>query len=116
MRRKMRAAIKRRWVAALRSGDYLQTRGTMCDQTGAMCCLGVLCDVAAGPKGVWKKRHSGAWAYFDTPGGDGHMAVPPVSLLTDVGLPSITTTILAEMNDMDKKSFTEIADWIEENL
>lgn len=40
----MREGVKDRWVAALRSGDYKQTRETLRDCDG-FCCLGVLCDL-----------------------------------------------------------------------
>jgi hypothetical protein len=47
----MDAKIAGKWVAALRSGDYVQARGTLRgpaeDDAGAVgyCCLGVLCDL-----------------------------------------------------------------------
>lgn len=41
----MNKDIKRRWIDALRSGDYYQTGGALKDATG-YCCLGVLCDLA----------------------------------------------------------------------
>lgn len=42
----MNQDIKKRWVEALRSGKYKQTRGALKDDQG-FCCLGVLCDLAA---------------------------------------------------------------------
>ena len=33
------------WIDALRSGDYEQTRETLCED-GRYCCLGVACEVA----------------------------------------------------------------------
>lgn len=41
----MDSDIKRRWVEALRSGDYQQTTGVLKDEYG-YCCLGVLCELA----------------------------------------------------------------------
>lgn len=41
--------LKDKWVAALRSGEYKQTKGKFHDttrETGGYCCLGVLCEVA----------------------------------------------------------------------
>jgi hypothetical protein len=35
----------KKWVAALRSGKYKQTRHVLCDRNGH-CCLGVACEVA----------------------------------------------------------------------
>ena len=37
--------IKKRLIVALRSGDYKQTRGALCED-GGYCCLGVLCELA----------------------------------------------------------------------
>ena len=40
----MNKAIKEKWVAALRSGEYQQTHESLRDEEGH-CCLGVLCDI-----------------------------------------------------------------------
>lgn len=40
----MNKEIKDKWVAALRSGEYKQTKGKLRDDSG-FCCLGVLCDL-----------------------------------------------------------------------
>ena len=42
----MKPKIKKLWVAALRSGDYKKTTGTLRDDHG-FCCLGVLCNLHA---------------------------------------------------------------------
>ena len=42
----MNQEIKERWVAALRSGEYKQGRGSL-NKGDFFCCLGVLCDLAA---------------------------------------------------------------------
>lgn len=49
----MNSAIKAQWLAALRSGEYEQGQHKLRDGN-AMCCLGVLCDIAA-------KAGIGAW-------------------------------------------------------
>lgn len=41
----MRKEIADKWVAALRSGEYKQSRYSLTDGQG-FCCLGVLCDLA----------------------------------------------------------------------
>ncbi len=41
----MNEDVKRKWLKALRSGDYPQTHGILHDEEG-FCCLGVLCDLA----------------------------------------------------------------------
>jgi hypothetical protein len=47
---KMNPEVKARWVAALRSGEYLQGTSTLRigDQ---FCCLGVLCDIYSAERG-----------------------------------------------------------------
>ena len=43
----MKREIADKWVAALRSGEYTQTRETLaCDARTKHCCLGVLCELA----------------------------------------------------------------------
>lgn len=41
----MKAEIAEKWINALESGEYKQTKGKLQDQNG-YCCLGVLCDLA----------------------------------------------------------------------
>ena len=51
----------KKWVEALRSGDYKQTRGKLRDADG-FCCLGVACDLyASETKSVisWEKNLGG---------------------------------------------------------
>jgi hypothetical protein len=58
----MNPEIKAEWVAALRSGQYVQgtrqLRVVGADGFTTFCCLGVLCDLAA-------KRGLGAWGGLD---------------------------------------------------
>lgn len=42
----MKKAIMEKWVAALESGEYRQTKGTL-RKSGAFCCLGILCNLHA---------------------------------------------------------------------
>lgn len=39
---KMKKSLKNKWIKALTSGEYGQTRGTLSDCKGNFCCLGVL--------------------------------------------------------------------------
>lgn len=43
----MKADIKKRWIAALRSGEYQQGQGYLRPTENSWCCLGVLCDLYA---------------------------------------------------------------------
>lgn len=85
----MNAELKTKWIAALRSGDYPQGRGSMRPEGGRYCCLAVMRDgLGVNP--------------FDIHGLDDYRAA------------------LINMNDglkeEPKRSFTEIADWIEANV
>jgi len=48
----MKKEIADKWIKALQSGDYKQTRGKMSNCKGGYCCLGVLSDIYAKEKKV----------------------------------------------------------------
>lgn len=50
----MKAVWKKRWLKALRSGEYEQGAQYLKTPDGAFCCLGVLCDLA---KVQWRGTH-----------------------------------------------------------
>ena len=105
----MDAKIKRKWVKALRSGKYKQAEGTLRDEAGAMCCLGVLADI----QGVnWDEIKE--MVSEDLPRG------------LNAGLTKRQRAILASKNDgcfchpwgrqVAHESFEQIADYIEKRL
>lgn len=107
--------FKKRWVEALRSGKYKQGEGRLRTEEDCYCCLGVGCDVLG--KGEWV-RHKYAekdelWAYksdiLET-------AVMPSDLKDAVGLTAADSASLIRLNDFEKRTFAEIADYIEDNL
>lgn len=114
----MDAKLKKRWIAALRSGRYKQGRGFL--KTGATrCCLGVLADI----KGVvWRKNQP----YFK--GEAVGLYAEEQGLLSPAfcGISKETQLTLADLNDgprfpgtvtRDKPwSFKQIADYIEKRL
>lgn len=96
-----------KWLEALRSGKYKQTTSFLHDSQG-YCCLGV----AAKIKGV-DLNAFGSWGYLEN-----HMADFPEELFDVVdtnGEPKLQNE-LTKLNDNEHYSFTEIADWIEENV
>ena len=113
---KLNSEVKTEWLNALRSGEYEQGTGLL-SKDGKFCCLGVLCDIAS-KKGVCKKIEYNH-AHYD--GNDLHL---PSSVKEWCGFGSnpqgcnayVNGKYLTTMNDIEKKSFTEIADFIEENL
>jgi len=120
---KMNPEVKARWVKALRSGEYGQTKEVLKD-TGGFCCLGVLCDVFAKEDGrrEWRVSELSSMA-------DGEFGLHT----RDKGMPSALIGIwsgldfstrveidgdwktLWQHND-DGSTFAEIADAIEKQL
>ena len=92
---------KRRWIYALRSGEYKQTKLSLCDSVG-YCCLGVLCMLNALR---FEKSLSIGLFYNDE----------LYDLKNSTYLRGEDINVLANMNDCGK-TFDEIADYIEENL
>jgi len=110
---RMEPTLKRKWIAALRSGEFKQAKHKLfnvCDR--GWCCLGVLAvqlGATLDSEGILRMNNTPVTAlgaeYLQTEYG---------------GLDEITQSHLSRMNDgswLDKPSnFNKIADWIEENL
>lgn len=104
------------WVEALRSGNFEQGEGSLCDSRGRYCCLGVFAkinglDMDANAGDI--ETESRSWDPHERVGnltglyGD----QVPVSLLV---LSSTTRSTLADAND-GGASFEDIADALERN-
>lgn len=106
----MDAALKQKWIDALRSGKYKQGIGDLRVALHGhyeFCCLGVLADVAGAD---WRNGMLGA---CEVGAKDEAYLSPDVETL--VGISYETQKTLAQMNDSDV-GFGEIADYIEANL
>lgn len=132
----MNPEIKAQWIAALRSGEYTQTKGYLHrteadgDTPAGYCCLGVLCDIAekaevvtgeiidSGYHGAPKRLR-----YYD---GDAQTLPgnvvewsgmrnenPAVNVHTNV---RVTFETLAALNDAHDYTFAQLADLIEAQL
>ena len=122
----MNQEIKKKWLKALRSGGYKQTRGKLKSRNGSFCCLGVLCDI----QGAKWKYDAPTKIYEIDVGHDGpnpsEEGEPPYHMRH--GLSGTQVNRLMLMNDGEKgsvfsnippsreHSFSEIADYIEKNL
>lgn len=112
----MNPEIKTRWIAALRSGDYTQTRNALKNDEG-YCCAGVLCELHRKEKNKrWIKNTIGDLTYLHSAG-----SLPqPVELWAE--LSNITVMYEGDcvtvyvLNDHLGLSFVEIADIIETQL
>lgn len=103
---------RKRWVDALRSGRYRQTRGALRDRANtkneAFCCLGVMCDV----------HNSKLW-HNEKYGFTGYDSLPPYSVWSEFLIVHSDDEELsfydgdyANMNDELNLTFDEIADII----
>jgi hypothetical protein len=101
----MNSEIKERWIAALRSGRYNQTKHRLKDNHGH-CCLGVLCEVYREHKPEFTIDKNGVvlpWEVAEWAG---------LSSLTYKPDPQLSRSVIS-MNDTLGWSFNEIADAIE---
>lgn len=118
-----------KWLDALRSGSYQQTKGALRSVHSGFCCLGVLCDVMDSSKWVPPHPQDHRYVYvnadynaeidpeaWDSDYDDRVLGgYPPRSYLAKVGLTPNQARELAGMND-EGASFTTIADTIEDIL
>lgn len=65
----MNIEVKRNWLNALESGEYTKTEGALKTESGAYCCLGVLCDLYIKETGVgfWKAKENSHIIEFCNP-------------------------------------------------
>jgi hypothetical protein len=109
--------LRKKWVSALRSGEYRQGRGALVDDLDgplSHCCLGVACDVMGIPL---VRQAGGCLQYVDPDDGIGEWGWLTPSVMRRLGLRTSLGGIsgdrtLAKLND-EGKSFSEIADIIE---
>lgn len=96
----MNKTIKKKWLKALRSGEYKQGRVNLY-WNGRYCCLGVLRKIEY-PRS--KSSSADAGVYLTG------------KHLESFGLTHEQQLFLSQMNDRDLKSFKQIANWIDKNL
>lgn len=115
---KMNPEVKQMWLEALRSGRYKQDTGYLRIENG-YCCLGVLCDLY--PKANWEIVE-GEYSFF----GESQFLTKEVAEwaslkgytydeVNNFNMP-ISEFPLTDMNDIQGKTFEEIADYIEKSL
>jgi hypothetical protein len=123
----MRAQIKQLWIDRLRSGQDRQGCGYLHATDGVFCALGVLADlyVTLALEAEWVRRR--------TLTGDLDQFIPNVFVMTDhigsrsassyskgmchwADIDGIVLSNVIAQNDIQQRSFVEIADWIEETV
>lgn len=109
--------LAKKWVAALRSGEYKQAKKSLRTDEG-YCCLGVACEIAvkAGlPVTVHFIDKKGFCSY------DGGVGVLPEGVMHALRFKSVDgyteklQKSLTTLNDIENLTFAEIADYIETN-
>lgn len=110
----MKKEVAEKWVKALRSGEFKQTRKVLSqdDHDGAgpsFCCLGVLCEISG--KGSWDIHRN-----YVTDTGTACQAMPPFEVENDFARFNERASLhdLSNLNDKGQ-SFAEIAAYIERN-
>jgi hypothetical protein len=88
----------KKWVAALRSGEYRQTQHAMHKSDGSRCCLGVARMLMEDKSNADAYGAVGEW-----------LGVPEGSSRYSYG----GCDEFVQLNDHDNKSFAEIADYVE---
>jgi hypothetical protein len=111
----MKKSVMKKWVKALRSGEYTQAKGVLVDSQDNFCCLGVLCNLAPDSvRGEWEVDQDGDYYMFE------EITILPQKIMdwsgvqSPVGRTNDFDLILSTEND-NGKPFNEIADLIEDN-
>ena len=121
----MDSNLKQEWITALKSGEYNQGRGYLCDMntdgSKEFCCLGVLGDLLHKKDPArfhWENESDSIQTFVD--GNLDEMEYLPLSTRQFVGLNIGEVCMLANMNDgtngQTEHSFREIADYIQESI
>lgn len=116
----MKKKDKEAWLAALRSGEYKQTKGALCrgdDEKARYCCLGVAYDTLV--DGEWVKRTQHGikqeWSIKLPSGKTSQHGFLPRHIRKKLGITDRDMKHLAQMNDFGS-TFSTIANWIEKNI
>lgn len=107
--------IKRKWLKALRSGEFTRGTGALCTATkrgDRFCCLGVLAFVQGG---LWEQYDDCVNLYPILPDGNTQVSSGYLDYQLAGGLQRSEQNELADMND-GGASFRKIADYIDRNL
>lgn len=107
MENKLDPEFKKKWIAALRSGEYKQGTGWMY-KYGKYCCLGVASELCGVPA-------KGKVIILDEGYTEEEISKIPQPLRGNSSDNNVVK-YLTSLNDVQRESFFEIADYIEKNL
>lgn len=118
----MNAAIKDKWITALRSGKYVQGRAELHNRdNNTFCCLGVLCELAAEARVIPPGKPMDGKTYLTAYGENTNTATLPKEVQAWAGIDAWghfyhtdedRGRALTSMNDSGS-TFTDIASTIE---
>ena len=104
----------KKWVKALRSGDYKQGSRKLVDDNDNFCCLGVLCNIAPNSvRGEWVNA-IGGWEMYDDSKELNEKVRDWSGVQHPMGYIPSMNSYLTELNDY-VMNFEEIADMIEKH-
>ena len=109
----------RKWVKALRSGEYTQAGGRLCvsyeggggEEKFSFCCLGVACDIFLDAD--WEEE-TGFWRLFWSISEHSKLPPPPLKDAIDAALPARCSCDRLTLINDNGATFDEIASLIEE--
>lgn len=127
----MNKDIAKKWVKALRSGDYIQTEGNLrrndpdnkediLSLRNGYCCLGVLSEQIYNLEDVkatgWKYQKKQGYWFNETYGGGTYDTSVPEEVAIIIGITEQAQDNFIAMNDRYGKTFEQIARVIEDDI
>lgn len=107
--------MMKKWIAALRSGEFKQGTAVLCDKDHRYCCLGVAA-VVLGAEFVQNEGYGDCFVIPDSDGDTGtdwRSGELPSTMRDELGITAKEQRELIELNDSYRESFTFIANWLE---
>lgn len=109
----MNEVAKEKWIAALRSGRYMQGKSCLKGVDGNYCCLGVLVEVFEDYYGLRFDRKTNSSQNAVEFGSYCSVSAPPEIVIDWIKLLPKHQTLLINLNDKHGCSFAGIADVLE---
>jgi hypothetical protein len=104
---------KEAWTTALRSGNFSQVRGALEKRNQGFCCLGVFAKVCDLGRTYIPGSTDAEWKAADREIQDTYDRIRKI--LPQIDDRNVADRLMA-MNDIEGKTFAEIADWVATNL
>jgi hypothetical protein len=99
-----------KWIKALRGGKYQQATGSLIDERNHYCCLGVAGCIIGIDKENLRLQSLSKLTHAKFPAYGGKVAFDVLANNNDL------QNALIQLNDGERKNFSEIANWLEQNV